>query len=160
MPSSPMGKGRQKRVAGLHTAAGAKGPAKQFVSSAAVLPGADTSSQRIAWRFCHVDSGGPWSFGHLTFAEIMDKLASFESMTIHELFSKGEEPGKHYEVAALPTKVARDRLEELQLSDMTRISRLRLSGKERLYGFLEDNCFHIVWWDPEHTVWPSRPRNT
>lgn len=154
-----MGRNKQKKVAGQHTA-GAKGPAKPFVSSAAVLPNADTSSQRISWRFCHVDFDGPWGFDGLSFAEIMDKLKSFESMTIHELFSKGDEPGKHYDVAALPNKQAHERLEKKQLSDMTRISRLRLGGPLRLYGFLEDNCFHIVWWDPKHTVWPSRKKGT
>ncbi|MFI9595320.1 hypothetical protein [Nonomuraea sp. NPDC052265] len=93
-------------------------------------------------------------------ADTMTKLVSFESMTINELFSKGDEPGKHYDVEALPTRQARDRLETLGFSDMTRISRLRLGGPIRLYGFLEDHCFHILWWDPTHAVWPSKKRNT
>lgn len=154
-----MRKTKPKKVAGQHTA-GVRGPAKPFVLSAALLPNADTSNQRICWRFCHADSEGPWSFGTMTIAEIMDKLIAFETMTINELFTKGDEPGKHYDVAALPNRQAHDRLDELRLSDMTRISRLRLGGPLRLYGFLEENCFHIVWWDPTHTVWPSRKRNT
>ncbi|MEZ0073582.1 hypothetical protein [Planotetraspora sp. GP83] len=135
----------------------AKG-AKPFVASRSLLPRAETSDSRIAWRFCHVDHAGPWGFGDLTFAQIMDKLQAFESMTCREIFDNGEEPGKHYDVANLPNRVAIDRLEELTLGDMTKISRLRLGGKIRLYGFLEGNVFHLVWWDPEHQVWPSTRR--
>src|SRR5690606_20838174 len=126
-----------------------------FVASRTVLPRAETSDSRVAWRFCHVDHAGPWGFGTLTIAELMDKLAAFESMTCREIFDMGEEPGKHYDVAAIPNKIAAQRLDELRLSDMTKISRLRLGGKPRLYGLLHGNVFHILWWDPEHEIWPS-----
>ncbi|MFC1416387.1 hypothetical protein [Streptacidiphilus cavernicola] len=52
----------------------------------------------------------------------------------------------------LPEALAR--LEELKLGDMTRIGRLRFMGACRLYGFLEGNVFHVLWWDPNHEIWP------
>ncbi|MDH2424707.1 hypothetical protein [Sphaerisporangium sp. TRM90804] len=136
---------------------------KPFKRSTSVLPDAETSPERICWRFCHVDHDGPWGFGKMdatTLRELLDKLMQFESMKVNEVFSNGEEPGKHYEVDRIPNAAARERLEELRLSDMTKISRLRLGGKVRLYGFMEGNCFHVVWWDPEHQIWPSVKRNT
>ena len=30
----------------------------------------------------------------------------------------------------------------------------------QLYGFLVDNVFHMLWWDPEHEIWPSRKKHT
>lgn len=107
----------------------------------------DRGGRLVAARLGRTEPGArPGALSHVVVVEL--------------LFAKGEEPGKHYDVAALPTRQARDRLDELRLSDMTRISRLRLGGPLRLYGFLEDNCFHIVWWDPKHTVWPSKKKGT
>lgn len=156
-----MGPKRNKKVSAQHVGSG-KG-AKPFVSSASVLPNAETSGNRICWRFCHVDHDSPWAFDKMdapTLIWLMGRLSNFESMTVNEMFNNGEEPGKHYDVAALPTRRSRDRLEEMGLGDMTRISRLRLGGKPRLYGFLVANVFHVVWWDPEHEIWPSAKNHT
>ncbi|ROO88245.1 hypothetical protein EDD29_5908 [Actinocorallia herbida] len=127
------------------------------------LPGAETSTQRICWRFTHVDHDGPWGFDRLdgtTLAWMFGQLRSFESMRIDELFSQGGHPGKHYETERLPNETALKRLDDLRLADMTRISRLRLSGAGRLYGFLVDQVFHVVWWDPRHEIWPSPKKHT
>ncbi|MFH8892980.1 hypothetical protein [Streptomyces sp. NPDC017949] len=43
---------------------------------------------------------------------------------------------------------------------MPSIHRLRFQGKQRLYGFFDGNTFHVVWWDPEHQVYPSTKRKT
>ena len=84
----------------------------------------------------------------------------FESMTVHEAFHKGDYPGKCYELEALPNPRARERLEVLNLADQTKIWRLRIGGTGRLYGFLTGNVFHVVFWDPDHEVWPSQLKNT
>ena len=89
---------------------------------------------------------------------VLQQLGAFESMTISEVF-KGS-PGKDYNVEEIPTRQARDRLYAIGLADMTKISRLQLGGQERLYGFRADNVFHVIWWDPEHQIWPSRKRHT
>ena len=151
----------------------AKDKAKKRVSTPAVprketphrlaLPGAENSDARICWRFCHVDHDGPWGFGKVDapmLRDILDKLAHFESMTINELFNFSSYPGTDYDVASLPTTAALDRLEEIGLSDMTKIHRLRLRGERRLYGFLVGHVFHVVWWDPNHEIWPSKLKHT
>lgn len=30
----------------------------------------------------------------------------------------------------------------------------------RLYGFLLGHVFHVVWWDPDHEIWPSKLKHT
>ncbi|MFJ7095892.1 hypothetical protein ACIQWL_37575 [Streptomyces mirabilis] len=48
----------------------------------------------------------------------------------------------------------------MRRDDMTKIQRLELTGLQRLYGFLEGNVFHVVWWDPLHQAYPSKLKNT
>lgn len=127
------------------------------------LPGAGNSQERLCWRFTHLDNDGPWGFTNadiVTVCDVLRKLASFETMTVAEVFHRGDEPGKDYDVAALPNPVARNRLEVAGLADQTKIWRIALGGRPRLYGFLVGNIFHVVWWDPEHEVWPSQKKHT
>ena len=122
------------------------------------LPGVGNSHQRVCWRFTHVDNEGPWGLAlldQLDLATLLAELVKFESQTINELFHQGEWPGKFHDVPLLPNKHARGRLEAIGLGDMTKIWKLRVGGPGRLWGFLVDNIFHVVWWDPKHEIWPS-----
>lgn len=146
---------------------GAKAPVEQrgkdFVSPAAVLPEADSSNERLCWRFTHVDHDGRWGFSSVdgtTLCWLLARLAQLETMTVSEAFHRGDYPGKDYNVEEIPTRAALDRLESMGLGDMTKIWALRLQGQPRLYGFLVENVFHVVWWDPKHEIWPSHKRHT
>ena len=79
-------------------------------------------------------------------------------MRVKELFT-GQEHGKRYNVESI-SPAAQKRLIELNRDDETQIVRLRLSGKKRLFGFLKGSVFHILGWDPEHEIFPSKKRNT
>ncbi|WP_155988904.1 hypothetical protein [Nocardiopsis sp. CNT312] len=127
------------------------------------LPRADSSHERMCWRFEHVDHEGPWGFARVSGQDLCDllrKLRDFERMSVRELFHQSGGLAKSYDVEGLPNKHARERLEHLRLADQTRISRLRMSGPGRLYGFVDANVFHVVFWDPEHRIWPSRKKHT
>ena len=135
---------------------------KETPRSTPELPGADSSGDRLCWRFKHVDHDGPWGFDRMTGAELrslMKSLAEFELMTMNEAF-KGGYPGKDYDIEEIPTREARERLDAIGLADMTKISVFRLGGTPRLYGFRCGNVFHVVWWDPDHVIWPSRLKHT
>ena len=124
------------------------------------LPDSDSSGDRLCWRFRHVDHDGPWGFDRMTgdeLAGLMRSLAGFETMTMAEAFNGGH-PGKDYDIEEIPTVQARERLDAIGLADMTKISRFRLTGTQRLYGFRVANVFHVVWWDPRHEIWPSSRR--
>lgn len=126
------------------------------------LPREDSSDKRLCWRFDVLDVDGP--FGNRIPDEhwpmIIDNLRKIETMTLREVFNQGDEPGKHYEIQQLPTKESHRRLAELGYDDQDRISRLRFGGTLRLYGFLRGNIFHVLWWDPDHKVYPSPKRHT
>lgn len=53
------------------------------------------------------------------------------------------------------SKKARDRLKELKLDDIDSLFRFRLSGKQRVWGIREGRVFKLLWWDPDHEVYPS-----
>lgn len=91
---------------------------------------------------------------------LLAQMMKFESMTVHEAFHNSDYPGKCYELETLPNARARERLEVLKLADQTKIWRLRIGGTGRLYGFLVGNVFHVVFWDPEHEIWPSQLKHT
>jgi hypothetical protein len=38
--------------------------------------------------------------------------------------------------------------------------RFRLSGEQRLWGFRNGHVFHVVWWDPDHKVYPTEKSHT
>lgn len=42
-----------------------------------------------------------------------------------------------------------------------KITLLRLSGRERVWGYLAENgVFVLLWWDPSHEICPSLKKNT
>lgn len=129
------------------------------------VPGADRHGETICYRFGMVDRDGPWGFDKVdgaAFGAVMDKLKSFETMTVNELFAVDSQHGKDYSLAALQeaNRDACRRLEELKHDDLDHISRLRLGGRKRLYGYRLLNVFYLIWWDPEHEVYPSRKKHT
>ncbi|WP_445520486.1 hypothetical protein [Streptomyces sp. NEAU-174] len=136
---------------------------KRTGDPASLLPSASNSEERVCWRFTHLDLDGPWGLtqlDHERLLTLITDMRKFESLTINELFHQGEWPGKCHDVPLLPNRTALERLEILGLPDMTKIWKLRVGGAGRLWGFLVGNVFHVIWWDPEHQVWPSKLKNT
>lgn len=152
------GKGRKKLALPVAPPLGGK----RTGDPSALLPGAATSLERVSWRFTHVDHDGRWGFDQIepaALCEMLRKLGGIESMTVAEIrASRGF--FTEYELPSGLCKEALARLSAMNREDMTKISRLRFSNTQRLYGFLEDNVFHVVWWDPNHDVYPTSPRNT
>jgi hypothetical protein len=83
---------------------------------------------------------------------IFSLVANVKTMPVHRVF--GGRPGKDYPAKDLPNKEAVDHLFGPRLDDQGCISRLRLSGPDRLYRFRHGRYFHMLWWDPRHDVWP------
>lgn len=68
--------------------------------------------------------------------------------------------GNHKMEVADLDKEARDRLVEIDLDDLDELWSLRLSGRERVWGTITRNVFSLLWWDPEHTVYPVSKKYT
>ncbi|MGP5523986.1 hypothetical protein ACTXM3_11930 [Glutamicibacter arilaitensis] len=117
----------------------------------------EVPKRNLAWRLSWIDKDGQWSPSNIdgkTMAVIVAKLISFESMTVGEIFKPGSEHGKSYDVSKLPEPAA-SRIKAIKRDDEDCVHRLRFTGKQRLYGIMRENVFNVLWWDPEHEVWPS-----
>ncbi len=126
---------------------------------ASKVPDQDASSARICWRFNLADTEGSWAITPVSWPEVIGHLRQFESMTVHDLFAAGGDMGKDYSLErGFPQDEANRRWQALGLDDQDRVSRLRHGGLIRIYGLRVGNVFHVLWWDPEHEIWPSRSR--
>lgn len=127
---------------------------------------ADVSEKHIIFRFdcLDLDDDCPWPMFRMDerkHQEVLSKLADFEKATVKELRSGNYQAFRIYrDFSSCPNTDAVKRLGEKYETDSDVIGRFRLSGRERLYGFLISNEFHLVWWDPEHEIWPSNKKHT
>ena len=116
-----------------------------------------------AWRFRFVDGGGKWAITDELLPEIIkDRLKNFETTKWSEIESQmtggKDRHKKHHsmEISDLP-KDARERWKSCNLQYIDTVFRFRFGSKIRVWGIREFNVFKPVWWDPEHTVFPTEP---
>jgi len=79
-------------------------------------------------------------------------------MTWSAIFLDAKKQNHSCDVASLSSK-ARTRLLEIGMDDQDKLWSIRLSSKKRLWGILDRGIFYIVWWDPNHQVYPSTLKN-
>lgn len=122
-------------------------------------------AERPLWSFRRMDLSHPkWSIGKCpdVYGDIIEKLRAFEGMTWGEIIgaSGGRSHGtnNHFNDVSSFCKAARDRLIYLRMEDYDRLFSIRLSGTKRLYGILEQGVFFIVWYDPDHEVYPTQDK--
>ncbi len=94
--------------------------------------------------------------GILGLAEILSKLKNLETMTWNEI----EKAGSHNVAASEIDGAAYARLREIGQEDVDEIFSMRMSSKERIWGLRVGNVCKIMWWDPEHRVFPSNKKHT
>lgn len=96
--------------------------------------------------------------GFLTL-KLREKLAHFESRTWNEILVQSNKQNHAVDKNRL-SRVAQRRLEALQADDVDSLVSLRLSGRERVWGILRGAILDLLWWDPEHQVYPSLKKHT
>jgi hypothetical protein len=112
------------------------------------------------WSVAKLDGEGPWGWRRvecqLFLSDICPKMRDFESMEWNDILGR-----RHHEVSANDIcKAAQDRLTELRLDDVQDLVSFALTGTQRLWGVRLGNVFQILWWDPNHEVYPSTPKHT
>lgn len=127
---------------------------------------ADTSpgyhGKTPSWRFGLLDLAGPfgWDVPRERKAELAARSRDLERMTWGEIL-RNDNTGTHSIPTERLSKEARGRLVELKLDDRDTMISLRVNGKTRVWGFLDDaGILSVVWWDPEHLVCPSAKKHT
>ena len=115
------------------------------------------------WKFRGIDLAGPWGCHELTkehLLSLVEKLSDFETMTWSQIEQKrGKHAPQNHEmpVAAICSK-AQGRLKELKYDDVDVLYSLHIAQLRRLWGIRRGHVFHVLWWDPEHTVYATKGR--
>lgn len=118
-------------------------------------------TKSIVWKFGRMDHEGEWGWDKVTkeelIEEILPKIKSFETMSFAQL---APQRSNHH---SMPVKnlsqPAKNRITEIALNQDDLFS-FKISGQKRLWGTTVENEFHVLWWDPEHTVYPVDKSHT
>ena len=123
----------------------------------------DYKKNKPVWKVRSIDDESPWGWKSIGIdnweGHIFPALQSFETMTWGAIESAPKGRGKgtkhHFIDKERLISVAQERLERMKLDDIEQVFSLRLSGKKRIFGILENNVFKILWFDMEHEICPS-----
>lgn len=167
-----MGKRQQKKLAKKRNNSGGRyvPPITPTVNAKMVPASATVSTsyqdENICWTARELDSnsnieGVRWDLSASETEELLKFLENLSQKTWRE--SEAEVAGGHrrnhdHAVTDLVPS-AQKRLRQLNQPE-ERIYRFRMSGKRRLWGFRSGNLFRILWYDPEHKIYPVKKRHT
>lgn len=147
-------KAKQVRLASAVPTAPAKIPR--------VESGVNFYSLKPAWRISKLELCDPFGWHEVAKEKLFDihsKLAAFESLTWKEILLVQKKRNHLIQVEDI-CKEAKARLAKLRLDDYEEIISLRLSGAERVWGIPQMGALTLLWWDPNHEVYPYELPNT
>lgn len=81
------------------------------------------------------------------------RLAAFETMTWGEILTQGGRQNHLMPVVKICSP-ARTRLTARGQEDAEFVCSLRIGKAERIWGILDGAVLRVLWWDPEHLVYP------
>lgn len=108
----------------------------------------------LAWRFSHVDRGGPFAWNiesHEKFHEVLHKLFEFEGKNWNEIKAAGSHPIETSSIC----EDAKKRLVEIEQDDLDELLSLRLAGANRVWCVRRGHILRPLWWDENHQVYPT-----
>ncbi|MCH6196831.1 hypothetical protein MHT86_04860 [Corynebacterium mastitidis] len=168
------GKRAQKKLARQQNNAGVKSlntaypreKNKTRISSSALRGTESYKDKTVRWTAREIDPtpaefGCRWSLNDKETVELLRFLDDVSGKTWRECeaeTSDGHKRNHYHDVTGLPGAV-RHRLQSLDEAE-EQVFRFRLSGRRRLWGFRSDDLFRILWYDPEHSVYPLDKRHT
>lgn len=114
-------------------------------------------NQTIRFSFSELDMTGSWCLHDLDavhVARLIKRLKVLEGMTLDQMFTSGVMSKLNMEKC--PNKQATQRLAR-QYDGLDVVHEIRIARSEdhRLHGRLDGRFFNIIWWDPNHEVWPE-----
>lgn len=121
---------------------------------------ASINSENFRWNTKTADLGGEYGWDRVElktlFSEIIPKLQQYETMTWGEVEGKKS----HFIDVDNCSKEAQKRLKEIDLDDLEQLFSLRIGGRERVFGWRRGSVFYVLWWDPDHKIFPSKMKHT
>ena len=106
-----------------------------------------------------MDMDGPFSWASISDKDlkaVWKRMGAIEAMSPAELLKTRSHPIPVSEIC----KDARDRLPEIYLDDFDELWSFRLGGKPRFWCIKYGSTYALLWWDPEHKIYPVDLPNT
>jgi hypothetical protein len=110
--------------------------------------------QLIGWHLQCMDDGGEWACTIQNITSILDRLHEYERKKWHEILN---DRSNHPMPCERICRGAQRRLDQIGFENTANLYQLRIhggGGRQRLWGIRKENIFQILWWDPNHTVYP------
>lgn len=114
------------------------------------------------WRFYKSDdSHDKWGLkSNCNFnEELLDRLEDLESMTWSDIKIGAKKENHFINISELCREAQKRITDDLKL-DVDQLFSIRVTGRKRLWGILEQGVFSIIWYDPNHEVCPSLKKHT
>lgn len=115
----------------------------------------NAQERRISWRFSFADRDGPYPWVNVP-AEVYEAFGELERLDFGEAIRTR---CHSIEIADL-CKDAQERLRELQRDDIDRLYGWRITGPARVWCAMYGDVMYVLWWDPDHLVYPVGLRHT
>lgn len=136
-------------------------------TSAAPKKNAGGVNPTFSFRYADRQYVGAWKWpgpdeAHLIFEFLCD-MGQLTWIEIHQQITgpaHKRRPKHHFEDLGGLCSEAQGRFTHLGLDDLCddQLFRFRLGGGERLWGFIKEEVFYVVWWDSVHGVRPQKKR--
>ena len=122
----------------------------------------------IVWKFDLLDRSGKFAFDLsrdiFDHREVLEKLIHFSNMTWSQVLSATHDAGKSKNHILDPEKLSKEAQERIVAKHLEgesdSIFSFALQNKLRIIGIRRGECFHAVWYDPEHEFCPSFKKHT
>lgn len=170
------GKRNKKKLARQQNNAGGKYvPLVSPVDNDKTVPATATSDESyreklVRWTVSELDEnsgidGCRWELSSketkelLTFLDNVSKKTWKECLAETVMSGRRKRPRNHDHTVSEIEKAAQARISQLPEAE-ERVFRFRLASEVRLWGFRSGDLFRVLWYDPEHSVYPVSKRNT
>jgi hypothetical protein len=113
--------------------------------------------RKASWRVSKVQLVNPYGWHELSLNEVehvRSKLAQFETMTWGEIFDKARDRNHPIPVSKLRCREAQKWMER-NMKDFDTLWTLRFTGPERVWGIFSEGAYQVIFWDPEHLIYPT-----
>lgn len=126
----------------------------------------ESENKLVIWRFDMIDRNGSFAFDlnrdDFYHKEVMEKMLEYSTMTWADIRKQTHDRGKskhHFLDGENLSPEAKERIKKMKLeqySDM--IFSFALQNKLRIVGIREHEHFHVLWYDPNHEICPSKKK--
>jgi len=126
----------------------------------------------LSWRLSTLDraypqEGGWGAIDDADLHRIVERIAALDDRSMTQVLAGSSTSQHHFTVYDQETidrgfsADAKRRLVERERDDATEVARIRVGSAKRLYAVRTPRgVFEMLWWDPNHEVYPTEPRNT